>query len=58
MHYRELLDRVIDQAERRVFKGESVPAAEKMHPIGSAFNALHHPLSSNCMYYCTRSVKE
>lgn len=29
-HYRELLERVIDQTERRVFKGESVPAAEKI----------------------------
>jgi len=29
-HYRQLLDRVIDQAERRVFNGESVPATEKI----------------------------
>ena len=30
VHYRELLLRVIDQTERRVFYGESVPAAEKI----------------------------
>jgi len=29
-HYRRLLDRVIDQAERRVINGESVPATEKI----------------------------
>lgn len=29
-YYRQLLDRVIDQAERRVFYGESVPATEKI----------------------------
>lgn len=30
LHYRGLLERVIDQTERRVLKGESVPAAEKL----------------------------
>lgn len=30
MHYRQLLERVIDQAERRVFNGETVPAPEKI----------------------------
>ena len=29
-YYRQLLDRVIDQAGRRVFNGESVPATEKI----------------------------
>lgn len=29
-HYRQLLDRVIDQAQRRVLNGESVPASEKI----------------------------
>lgn len=29
-HYRELILRVIDQTERRVFQGESVPAQEKV----------------------------
>lgn len=32
-HYRPLLLRVIDQAERRVLKGEQVPAAEKLFSI-------------------------
>lgn len=30
LHYRQLLERVIDQTERRVFKNEAVPAAEKI----------------------------
>ena len=30
VHYRQLLERVIDQAERRVFNGETVPASEKI----------------------------
>lgn len=30
VHYKQLLRRVIDQTERRVFYGESVPAAEKI----------------------------
>lgn len=30
MHYRQLLNRVIDQAERRVLDGEIVPASEKI----------------------------
>lgn len=30
LHYRRLLERVIDQTERRVFHQESVPAAEKI----------------------------
>jgi IS5 family transposase len=30
LHYRHLLERVIDQAERRVVNGESVPAPEKI----------------------------
>jgi len=30
VHYRQLLARVIDQAQRRVFNGESVPASEKL----------------------------
>jgi len=29
-HYRQLLDRVIDQAQRRVLNGEKVPASEKI----------------------------
>ena len=29
-HYAELLRRVMDQAERRVLQGESVPAADKI----------------------------
>ncbi|MEX0827745.1 MAG: transposase, partial [Haliea sp.] len=29
-HYRELLEPVIDQAERRVFHGETVPASDKL----------------------------
>jgi IS5 family transposase len=29
-HYQELLERVIDQAERRVFHGETVPASDKI----------------------------
>ena len=29
-HYRALIERVIDQTERRVFQGESVPAEEKI----------------------------
>ena len=29
-HYRGLIERVIDQAQRRVFEGETVPAAEKV----------------------------
>lgn len=32
-HYKALILRVIDQAERRVFKGEQVPAAEKVVSI-------------------------
>ena len=32
-HYKPLILRVIDQAERRVFKGEQVPAAEKVVSI-------------------------
>lgn len=32
-HYRELLDRVIDQTERRVLRGEKVPAQEKLLSI-------------------------
>ena len=30
MHYRQLLERVIDQAQRRVLQGEKVPATEKI----------------------------
>lgn len=30
VHFRTLLEQVIDQAERRVFKGETVPASEKI----------------------------
>ena len=30
IHYRTLLERVIDQAERRVLKGEKVPASQKI----------------------------
>jgi len=30
VHYRQLLERVIDQAERRVFHNETVPASEKI----------------------------
>jgi IS5 family transposase len=32
-HYRSLMERVIDQAERRVIKGEQVPAAEKVFSL-------------------------
>lgn len=30
VHYRTLLERVVDQAERRVLKGEKVPASQKL----------------------------
>lgn len=30
IHYRQLLERVIDQAQRRVFNGENVPASDKI----------------------------
>ena len=33
LHYRDLLARVVDQTERRVLKGESVPASEKIVSI-------------------------
>lgn len=33
MHYRQLLDRVIDQTERRVLNGEKVPATEKIFSL-------------------------
>jgi len=32
-HYRQLLERVIDQAERRVLQGEKVPANEKIYSL-------------------------
>ena len=32
-HYLELTDRVIDQTERRVVRGESVPAGQKVVSI-------------------------
>jgi IS5 family transposase len=32
-HYKPLIERVIDQTERRVFKGEQVPAAQKVVSI-------------------------
>ena len=32
-HYKPLIERVIDQTERRVFQGESVPAAQKIVSI-------------------------
>jgi transposase, IS5 family len=33
MHYRQLLERVIDQAQRRVLQGEKVPATEKIYSL-------------------------
>lgn len=33
MHYRELLERVIDQAQRRVLQGEKVPATQKIYSL-------------------------
>ncbi len=33
MHYRQLLERVIDQAQRRVLQGEKVPATEKIFSL-------------------------
>lgn len=32
-HYRQLLERVIDQAQRRVVQGEKVPATEKIYSL-------------------------
>lgn len=32
-HYQQLLERVIDQARRRVLEGEKVPAAEKLYSL-------------------------
>jgi IS5 family transposase len=33
MHYRQLLERIIDQAQRRVLQGEKVPATEKIYSL-------------------------
>jgi len=33
MHYRQLLERVTDQAQRRVLQGEKVPATEKINSL-------------------------
>jgi len=33
MHYRQLLERVIDQSQRRVLQGEKVPATEKIYSL-------------------------
>jgi IS5 family transposase len=39
-HYRQLLDRVIDQAERRVLNGENVPASEKLVSLFEPHTAI------------------
>jgi IS5 family transposase len=33
MHYQQLLERVIDQSQRRVLLGEKVPATEKIYSL-------------------------
>lgn len=39
-HYRGLMERVIDQAERRVIKGEQVPAGEKLFSLFEAHSDI------------------